>query len=554
LWRSFSAAAKLFIPWAILPPLLLFVASVASSVNIFALRYALAAACGLALFVACLIRSIGPARARRVVVQAIVVLSLANTFSTSHNNEDWRSAAHAIRAHNANVSMPVLARAGFLSHTAEVLRDEDSRPSVLAPFKRRDGQASRRRRLPGSWPRLNLPVVAPLLGSVLREKDFGIAFDRGGAGWSSDFAAHLTFAKAFWKGEAGYDVQSHLRVTGERFGQLVEHALPFGYSPTMLWVLGPLCLASPAWAFILWTLLGVAAVWWMTRPQWAPWIAAAVFSPAAIACFTGGQTSFLTAAGLLFLMLRDLDRDAASTKASSLRSAWPDAIVLWALTAKPPLALTAGVALVAERRWRTVALALGLSVLTSAALMPLLGTAWGHDYVHLMTHYDLESADPAFVWSLKPQTMGNLRALLHVTVGLGDGLASRCSSGVWGLSILGVVAIGWQRRLAPEAVWGFAVLAYLLFCPHVTATEELHLVVVLALIAHASRIVPGAVRWPAVALVLAVLYLAPGFGYQGALGIPSAFLAKALLVGLVLGVGRHARSVKLSRLGGQLGT
>ncbi len=380
---------------------------------------------------------------------------------------------------------------------------------------------------------LLVSVVVPLLGSVLREKDFGIAFDAGGGGWSSDFAAHLTFAKAFWKGHAGYDVQSHLRITGARFGRPVEHALPFGYSPTMLWLLAPFCLLSPAVAFISWTLLDVAVIWWMTSPEWGVWIAAALFSPAAIACFKLGQTSFLTAAGLLFLMLRDLERYATGTRAPSLASEWPDVIALWALTAKPPLALTAGIALVAERRWRTVAWALGLSVLTSAVLTPLLGTSWVYDYVHLMIHYDLQTADPAFVWSLKPQTMGNLRALLQVTVGFGDALASRWSSGAWLLALLSIVAVGWRRWLGPEGVWGGAMLSYLLFCPHVTSTEELHLVLVLALVAPASRTVPGAVRWPVVAMALAVLYLAPGFGYEGALRIPGVVVAKTLLVGLV---------------------
>jgi glycosyl transferase family 87 len=376
-------------------------------------------------------------------------------------------------------------------------------------------------------------VVSRLLMSALREPDFGVAFDADGGGWSSDFAAHLTFAKAFWSGTAGYDVQSHLRITGARFGRPVQHALPFGYSPTMLWVLAPLCLAPPAWAYVVWTLLGVAAVWWMTRPQWAIWITAALFSPTAFTCFKLGQTGFLTAAGLLFLMMRDLEAQATPTPARAATSDWLDVMVFWALTAKPPMALTAGVVLVAGRRWRTVLLGFGLSVLTSLVLTPLLGTDWMREYLHLITHYNLDAADPAYVWSLKPQTMGNLRALLHVTGAIRDSLASGWSNALWVLAGAGIVAGGLRRRLPTEAAWGFAVLAYLLFCPHVTSTEELHLVLLLALVGLASRPVSGAVRWATVALVLTALYLPPGIGYQGPLRLPAVFAAKLLLAALL---------------------
>ena len=40
-------------------------------------------------------------------------------------------------------------------------------------------------------------------------------------------------------------------------------------------------------------------------------------------------------------------------------------------------------------------------------------------------------------------------------------------------------------------------------------------------------------RWTVMGLVLAVLFLPPGFGYQGALRLPAVFAAKVLLVGLI---------------------
>lgn len=349
---------------------------------------------------------------------------------------------------------------------------------------------------------------------ALLDKNFGIVVDADRGGWSSDFAAHLTFAKAFWHGKAGYDVDSHLRITSERCGRPVEHALPFGYSPTMLWVLGPLCLLPDAWAYTAWTLLGVAAVWWMTRPPRSIWLVAAFFTPAAFSCLQLGQTALLTTAGLLYLMVSDLEGSPASGQVARIPCNWGDAVVLWALTAKPPLALVAGSMLLVGRRWRPIAQAGGLCLISTVLLTPKLGINWVGDYVNLLTHYDIESANPAYVWSMVPETMGNLRALLHVTFGLGDSAASRWSGGLWLFALAAILVIGLRRRLPIETCWGLTVLAYLLLCPHVTSTEELQLAVVLTLFTNSCPRVTNAARWAVIGLVLGVLYLAPGLRYQ----------------------------------------
>ncbi len=380
---------------------------------------------------------------------------------------------------------------------------------------------------------LLLLVVVRLLVPALREENFGIVSDADRGGWSSDFAAILAFAEAFWRGEAGYDVESYLRVTRARVGWSVEHALPFPYSPTMLWILGPFCVPPAAWSYVLWSLLGVTAVWWMTRPPRSIWLIAAFFTPAAFSCFKLGQTALLTTAGLLFLMRSELEEPSCRRPPRGACSSWLDALVLWLLTAKPPVALTAGALLVIDRRWRAIALAIGLSIVSTALLTPLLGVHWAQGYLHLMTHYDLDTADPVYVWSLVPETMSNLRALLHVTFGIRDSIASRLSGSVWLLVLAGIVAAGLRGKLTVEVRWALAVLAYLLLCPHVTATEELQLALVLALFADATLPVAQAARWAAVGLVLGVLYLAPGLGYHGPLRLPAVFAGKVLLAGLI---------------------
>jgi hypothetical protein len=383
-------------------------------------------------------------------------------------------------------------------------------------------------------PVLLLVVVWQVLAHAFGEEHFGVGFDGEGRLVIRDLASLLVSAKAIWMGRAGYDVPSSLRITSEWVGRSVDRSLPFPYPPTMLWILGPLCLLPTVWGFAVWTLMSAVAVWWMSRPRWSLDMAAAVLSPVAVGCFVLGQTALLTAAGLLLLLSRDLDEQARTASERRTTFSWRDVIVLWALTAKPPLALTGASALLAGRRFRAVLLALVLTVLSTALLTPKLGIGWVREYAHLMGHYDRESVDPAFAWSLMPQTMGNLRALLHLTFGMGDALASRWSTGLWLLALAGIVTGGLGRKLPAQACWALAVLAYLLLCPHVSWTEEVHLVLILALVAHATPPAASGLRWAVVGLVLVSLYVLPGVGgHGGVLRLPALVAAQALLIGLV---------------------
>ena len=373
---------------------------------------------------------------------------------------------------------------------------------------------------------LVLMVAWRVLLPAVSDRNFGITGDSDSGGWSSDFAAILTYAKALWDGSAGYDVASHLRVTSQRAGRPVEHALPFGYPPTVLWVLGPFCLLPTQWAFVVWTLLGLAAASWMMRGA-SIWVTAAFFSPLAFSCYKLGQTGILSAVGLVALLARDR---AGVGILTSHTGVWMSAFILWMLSAKPPVAVTAAVALLAGSSWRPVAWAALLVVLSLLALTPHLGVGWVGDYLRIVTHYDRESANPIFAWGLVPETMSNLRALLHVTFGLGDHMASRISSLFWLLALLAIVFSSRGGRIPFEARWGCAVLAYLLFCPHLTSTEDLHLVVIIIVLSSAATAVSPLLRSAAMAAIAVALFLASGLVVATSYRIPAVFALKVLLL------------------------
>lgn len=320
---------------------------------------------------------------------------------------------------------------------------------------------------------MQLQVLLP----AFRETTFGISVNEARL-VIRDMAAHLTFVRQFWIGGADYTVESHLRITSQWAGRTIDRALPFGYSPTMLLVLAPLAALPIKWGFALWTLLGGAAIWWMCRRGRTVFVFGVMLllSPLALLCLALGQTGILSGAGLVFLMLRDRRRTECVVEQQWSWHIVPDGLVLFALTAKPPLALVAGIALLAERRWKTVVTAGALTAATLLWLTPRLGTDWINQYFSLLSHYDRETADAAFAWSLRPDLMTNLRAVLLSSGFVGDHLACNVSTTLWALASMGVLAAGLAGRLGRGVACVLAVFAYLLFCPHLSSTEDLHLV------------------------------------------------------------------------------
>lgn len=339
---------------------------------------------------------------------------------------------------------------------------------------------------PGRVQRLQRAAVAAVLLAMLyqillpafQEPNFGISAE-GGKIVIRDIAAHLTFARAFWTGAADYSVASHLQITNAWAGLPVNRALPFGYAPTMLVVLAPFVLWPLVWGFAVWTIASAGAVWWMSRADrsdllFGPLLVA---SPLALLSLALGQTSLVSSAAVIVLLLRDRRRAHAGVQETWSWHIVPDIVVLCALTAKPPLAVAAGGALLAGRRWRTVSGAVALTVVTVLALTPRLGVAWVGQYLDMIAHYNRETADAAFAWSLRPDLMTNLRAVLWENGFAGDAVASGISSASWIVMTVGVVAAGLRGPIGRGMAWVMAIFAFLLFCPHLSSTEDVLLVV-----------------------------------------------------------------------------
>ncbi|MFM7149429.1 MAG: hypothetical protein ACKO23_06265, partial [Gemmataceae bacterium] len=104
---------------------------------------------------------------------------------------------------------------------------------------------------------------------------------------------------------------------------------------------------------------------------------------------------------------------------------------------------------------------------------------WISDYVYLLTHYTQEKASPAFAWSLGLITSpSNLRSFLILSFQIGDHLAGLTSWFAWIMALI-FLAIGWRaRKLVSDSLWSLAILAMLMFSPHLSNPEDLNAFVV----------------------------------------------------------------------------
>jgi hypothetical protein len=382
-------------------------------------------------------------------------------------------------------------------------------------------------------------LAARVLPEAWHQQPFGIVrepSDQGPALRVCDFTSHLRFVRMVWEGDrtdeqgapltSVYSAAAHRRMASAWMGEPQDKVLSFGYSPTMIWVLAPLAFLSDRLAFFLWTGLGLGLVAWMLSERASPWFAGCLMflSPTATRCLAQGQTAvFSTAAVLVLLRYAQRPPRVGSTCLAIL--------VLWALTAKPPVAIAAGAALLACGRWRVVLGAVGLAVLSTILLHPWLGPNWVKDYINLARSYNSEQADPTFAWCLEPSYMSNLRAVLY-TLGMGDARSCTVATVLWVVVQVGIVVAGCFGRLSLGVVWALSLLALLLFAPHVNVTEDLHLyVAAVATVALAPRLPYGfvAVFWLGCLLSTGSAWLWPW----------PAFLGKVALTLLVLGLAWH---------------
>jgi len=295
-----------------------------------------------------------------------------------------------------------------------------------------------------------------------------------------DFAFLLNYARGQFadRMQSPYAVDTHRRFMARWLGKEKDWAMCFGWSPMAIPVMAPFFpLPTPAaWATfcVLSSILFLIAAGQIAPPSRGGRLVLrlAAASPCAIFIIGNGQTSLLTTAALVAGMhfLRPACRGVSVDVALG--------VALGLLAFKPPIAILAGVALLATGRFRPIWIGAGLVGTVIAATTAWFGPRWITDYLGLLGKYDTESCDPIFRAGFVPLMMSNLRSVLLIA-GAPDGLASRISSIAFlmGAAAIALAPLITRRPLTIKTALGLAVIAYCLFAPHLSPSEDLAMII-----------------------------------------------------------------------------
>ena len=134
---GFSRPVTFFlVSWMVFPPALLFALARTDTAQLFLGRYLLSTAVPQALIYGGLVRSIGPVRARALVLATLLVMSAgAFVFSAkSFHGEGWKDAMAAVRAEVGTSNMPLVMSSPFIeAQTVKNLDDPKLKDVLFAP-------------------------------------------------------------------------------------------------------------------------------------------------------------------------------------------------------------------------------------------------------------------------------------------------------------------------------------------------------------------------------------------------------------------------------------
>jgi hypothetical protein len=318
--------------------------------------------------------------------------------------------------------------------------------------------------------------------------------------WKADFSASYTGWSMVLDGQSGrlydLDLQNDYqhRILPEKPAD--EGLLPFVYPPHMAATLAPLALMPRPLAFAVWTLFQVGLcivagrlLWRLQADQpvsvrWLTLLTALAFPPLFVS-FQMGQISLWCLVCLLGFVC-------------ALKERQPTACALWIVagTIKPQLMVVPFVVLLGLRRWRELALAVGLLAVWFGLTTLLLGTGCWLDFLAV-----LRVSSQAFgTLGTDPLAMYNLKGLLTAVLGVGQARLIIAATGVAWLAGLLLILWLWRNRdalNAPDFAGRLALtfLAVTIVNPHVFPADVLVLVLPAVLFANQLRAREDRAQW-----------------------------------------------------------
>jgi hypothetical protein len=324
-----------------------------------------------------------------------------------------------------------------------------------------------------------------------------------------DFIVYHAAGSAILEGKAGaiYGLAAfsdYLNLNyADYFNRKLVDFRPFMYPPPWLLLIMPLALLGVATGYgVFMAATGMLATVLVGRANFWIWMAA-LTSPAALWTMIAGQNAFLNV-GLFYGGMRLLDR-----------SPWAAGILLGLLSYKPQLFILIPVALLAARRWRALAWAIGTAAFMALASLLAFGPAFWIQFLEMAR----ESSTPQFTDQMLRHVanfMTTIQAAGHI-LGVPPGLATVAHLAV-ALTALVVVWRAFSRHPLGDETTAILAVATLLVSPYLI-NYDLLLMMPAALMVFRRRV--EADLHPGELLFYVGLWLVPNLGIRlNAKGIP----------------------------------
>ena len=331
-----------------------------------------------------------------------------------------------------------------------------------------------------------------------------------------DFLNFWTYGREAWSGEAGrfYDIAAYNRQLQELLGPAYQ-TQQWSYPPHLILLMAPFGLLPYLPAYLLWTVLGAAALLWAVPAGCDRRLGAAalLLAPAGLIAFVSGQNAFFVAA-IFAAVFRFMD-------ARPLLAG----LLLGVMTVKPQVGLLVPLMLVMTGRWTVFASAAATSLALVGATALLFGPEIWTTYLRdALPVQEYVIRDPTrATLGLMPTAYMNARIL---------GLSAEAAYAVQGVfASLAVAAVVWtyRRPRDPLLSFGIVLTATLAATPYLMSYDLVAVSWLVLALATAGKLGESDRR-----LLLVVQFL-PFLAIAGGLfGVPASALVLPALAGLLL--------------------
>lgn len=358
-----------------------------------------------------------------------------------------------------------------------------------------------------------------------------------------DFLVLMTFSHQVWHHqiERPYSLDGQKQSFYHWFPD-AEYGLNVAYAPTVLLWTWPLQLFSGQIDFLLMSLVNAVILFALARAYLFPratcfphllLIGLGLINMSLFFCLTAAHNSILSCGviALTWSWIGDRDQHGAVPL-----GAWKEfalALLLFVLSAKPHVAFTLGLILLAAKLWRPVAAAVVAFVVSVYCLSPLLGgwPTWFNDYLALVIGHSQEKLGDFLYYG--PELSSNFYGFIVQVCPIATDMALRLDSLLWAGGLLVAILFRCVGKLSLRHFFYAVYSLFFLFSPSLSLAEDWVIVLLVAEVPlfKQNRSWP---LWAATALLLFVALNLRQFPNTGLAHIPLLFPAKFLLVALGL--------------------